>query len=68
MAAYPDAAVILTTRADEDAWIRSMEATLIHAYAQAVADPNPRPMLPLARLYHRYCVSLHLLRRLPYEK
>ncbi|XXH04670.1 hypothetical protein Hte_011089 [Hypoxylon texense] len=54
LAAYPDAAVILSTRRAEDAWLASMEATLWHAHTHALA-PNPSPMAPLAERYHRHC-------------
>ncbi|KAH8193979.1 hypothetical protein TruAng_011850 [Truncatella angustata] len=52
--AYPEAAVILTVRADEDAWRASMLATLVHHFRSA-PDPNPSPMAPLAAKYHRHC-------------
>lgn len=53
MAAYPEAAVILTVR-DEDSWMASMESTLWHLYQSRPAD-DPSPMNQLSRKYHEHC-------------
>lgn len=50
--AYPDAKVILSTR-DEDAWYKSMMATLIHAYDHAPAGSTTSMRL-LAEKYHKH--------------
>ncbi|KAI1840115.1 hypothetical protein JX266_013680 [Neoarthrinium moseri] len=49
LTAYPEAAVILTTRG-EDAWYASMMSTLVHAHLHA-----PRQNPSLAAKYHTYC-------------
>ncbi|KAI1378238.1 hypothetical protein F4677DRAFT_412588 [Hypoxylon crocopeplum] len=54
MTAYPEAAIILSTRRSEDAWLASMESTLWHAHTHA-PTPNPSPMAPLSARYHRHC-------------
>ncbi|KAI0180467.1 hypothetical protein GGR52DRAFT_245520 [Hypoxylon sp. FL1284] len=54
MAAYPEAAVILSVRHAEESWLASMEATLWHAYTRQ-PTPNPSLMAPLAARYHRHC-------------
>ncbi|KAH8673902.1 P-loop containing nucleoside triphosphate hydrolase protein [Xylariales sp. PMI_506] len=51
--AYPEAAIILTTR-DEAKWYESMMNTLIHSFRNA-PSPNPSPMASLARKYHLHC-------------
>lgn len=52
--AYPEAAVVLSVRASEDAWHASMAMTLIHAHhRRSAADPSP--VAALARQYHKQC-------------
>ncbi|KAF2429359.1 hypothetical protein EJ08DRAFT_591109 [Tothia fuscella] len=50
--AYPSATVILSIR-DENAWFKSMEATLVHAHANP-PQGQPTAMRPLAEKYHDY--------------
>lgn len=52
-AAYPEAAIILSSR-PEDKWFASMMSTLVHHHVNRRAD-DTSPMAPLARKYHRYC-------------
>ncbi|KAL1860260.1 hypothetical protein Daus18300_009314 [Diaporthe australafricana] len=51
--AYPEAAIILSTRA-EDGWYASMMSTLVHHHANMPAD-STSPMAPLATKYHTLC-------------
>lgn len=57
-AAYPEAAIILSVRS-EDQWYASMASTLVHfqrARARAGgAGSAPTGMAALSALYHRYC-------------
>ncbi|CAJ2506430.1 Uu.00g005600.m01.CDS01 [Anthostomella pinea] len=55
-AAYPEAAIILSTR-PEDAWMASMEGTIWHSYTYQKTRPNPNTSLlaPMADRYHRHC-------------
>ena len=50
---YPNARVILLKR-DRTVWLKSMNATLIHAHTDPGAN-KVSPMRPLAEKYHRYC-------------
>ena len=57
-AAYPEAAIILTTR-PQDSWIKSMNSTIIYANQQALErlkqpGEKPGPMNELSRAVHRY--------------
>ncbi|TLD08852.1 uncharacterized protein PgNI_07786 [Pyricularia grisea] len=56
LAAYPNAHVILTKRA-EDAWFESMCKTLHVAYIKAKAEPSK-----LAKLYHKHLWADNFLR------
>lgn len=49
MAAYPEAAVILTVRSDEQQWHESMMSTLIHAHLRR------EERSPMADKYHENC-------------
>ncbi|KAK1833847.1 hypothetical protein QBC39DRAFT_278440 [Podospora conica] len=54
-AAYPEAAIILSVRS-EDQWCASMASTLVHLQrARARAGDAPTAMAALAALYHRHC-------------
>ncbi|KAK8081805.1 hypothetical protein PG996_000586 [Apiospora saccharicola] len=53
--AYPEAAVILTVREDEQKWHDSMMSTLIPAHAQN--DHRSSDMYRLAAKYHQHCWS-----------
>lgn len=51
--AYPEAAIILSTRAEDD-WYASMDTTLVHYHTNMPAD-STSPMPPLATKYHTLC-------------
>ncbi|KAL2272102.1 hypothetical protein FJTKL_08325 [Diaporthe vaccinii] len=51
--AYPEAAIILSTRAEDD-WYASMMSTLGHYHTNMPAD-STSPMAPLATKYHSLC-------------
>lgn len=49
MAAYPEAAVILTVRSDEQKWHDSMMSTIVHAHLRREVKS------PMADKYHEHC-------------
>jgi hypothetical protein len=51
LAAYPDAKVILTTRASEEAWFESCKATVIHVY-------TPEPSVHLNKRLADKCIRI----------
>lgn len=51
--AYPEAAIILTTRS-EDSWYESMMSTLWHAHSNSTANPEA-PMAVMRTKYHIHC-------------
>ncbi len=53
ISAYPDAAIILSTR-PEDAWHKSMMTTLVHHHTRRPLN-DLSPMAPLAKKYHQHC-------------
>ena len=53
IAAYPEAAILLSTR-DEESWHTSMMGTLVHAQQRRSAD-DPSLMVVMARKYHFHC-------------
>ncbi|KAH7157773.1 P-loop containing nucleoside triphosphate hydrolase protein [Dactylonectria estremocensis] len=57
--AYPEAAVILSVRSDEDAWLSSMSLTLIHHHhasqRSSATHQQLSPVASLARRYHKAC-------------
>ncbi|KAJ4389609.1 hypothetical protein N0V93_007080 [Gnomoniopsis smithogilvyi] len=51
--AYPEAAIILTSRS-EDSWCESMMSTLWHAHSNSKANPDA-PMTIMRMKYHMHC-------------
>src|SRR5680860_261199 len=52
-AAYPDAPVLLSRRADPEVWLRSMEATVLPRTREILAKDDRDPMAPLFRVIFR---------------
>jgi hypothetical protein len=52
-AAYPDAPVLLSRRADPEVWLRSMEATVLPRTREILAKDDRDPMVPLFRVIFR---------------
>ncbi|KAF5965410.1 hypothetical protein FCOIX_12975 [Fusarium coicis] len=53
LAAYPEAAVILTVRS-EDSWAKSMKQTIVHYLEHRVIDETT-PMAVMSRTYSKFC-------------
>ncbi|KAG5797187.1 hypothetical protein H9Q69_003796 [Fusarium xylarioides] len=53
LAAYPEAAVILTVRS-EDSWAKSMKDTIVHYLDNRVIDKKT-PMAVMSRTYGKFC-------------
>ncbi|EWG54117.1 hypothetical protein FVEG_12409 [Fusarium verticillioides 7600] len=53
LAAYPEAAVILTVRS-EDSWAKSMKQTIVHYLNHRVIDEKT-PMAVMSRTYSKFC-------------
>ncbi|KAF5568814.1 hypothetical protein FPHYL_2621 [Fusarium phyllophilum] len=53
LAAYPEAAVILTVRS-EDSWAKSMKDTIVHYLDNRVIDETT-PMAVMSRTYSKFC-------------
>ncbi|KAF5723494.1 hypothetical protein FMUND_1818 [Fusarium mundagurra] len=53
LAAYPEAAVILTVRS-EDSWAKSMKDTIVHYLENRVIDETT-PMAVMSRTYSKFC-------------
>lgn len=52
-AAYPDAPVLLSRRADREVWYRSMEATVLPRMREMLAKDDADPMVTLFRVIFR---------------
>jgi hypothetical protein len=52
-AAYPDAPVLLSRRADREVWYRSMAATVLPRTREMLAKDDDDPMVPLFRVIFR---------------
>jgi hypothetical protein len=53
LAAYPEAAVVLTVRS-EDSWAKSMKQTIVHYLEHRVIDETT-PMAVMSRTYSKFC-------------